>query len=221
MSRFHTPRRGVAVLAGLATTATTAVLLMPAAADAARRDADRDGMPDRWEARHGLSVTKKNARGDKDRDGLRNLAEYRRGSDPSDEDSDNDGMDDGDEVKDGRSGTRLLDRDSDDDGTSDEDDDDSSDDSCSSDHDLYGTIASFDPATGTLVIDTVLGAQATHVVTLDTEIEFEDHGSDGQGDDDSQQDEYGTTADLVPGALVEEVELNLDGSLEEIELLRS
>lgn len=196
MSRFHTPRRGVAVHAGLATTATTAVLLMPTAADAARRDADRDGMPDRWEARHGLSVTKKNARGDKDRDGLRNLAEYRRGSDPSDEDSDNDG-------------------------TSDEDDDDSSDDSCSSDHDLYGTIASFDPATGTLVIDTVLGAQATYVVTLDTEIEFEDHGSDGQGDDDSRQDEYGTTADLVPGALVEEVELNLDGSLEEIELLRS
>lgn len=66
---------------------------------AASRDADHDGMPNRWENAQGLDSHKANAAGDPDRDRLSNLAEYRHGAEPKDEDSDNDGIDDGDEVK--------------------------------------------------------------------------------------------------------------------------
>ena len=67
----------------------------------ASRDADRDGMPNRWEVAHHLDPHRANAQGDPDHDGLRNLAEYRHHTDPRDEDTDNDGDDDGDEVHDG------------------------------------------------------------------------------------------------------------------------
>ncbi len=82
-------------------------------------DADGDGMADRWEAKYGVS----SPTGDPDRDGLRNLREYRRDGLPKDEDTDNDGVDDGDEVKDGYKSTDIGDRDTDDDGIRDGDED--------------------------------------------------------------------------------------------------
>jgi hypothetical protein len=62
-----------------------------------KADRNRDGLPDRWERRHGLSLRIKQARRDTDRDGLNNRGEWRAGSDPRDRDSDDDGVKDGDE----------------------------------------------------------------------------------------------------------------------------
>lgn len=289
MSVSSTRHRPALLLTVGALALSSAVLSSPA--HAARADRDGDGMPNRWEAGHGLNPDRADGRGDRDDDTLSNLAEYRRGGDPSDEDSDNDGHDDGDEVRDGTRSTRIDDRDSDDDGTRDgdedsdrdgtdnededdsvescdddsdhsddddsdsddvsdedendfgfrvgdddsdddglpdgdedsdddgqsnEDDDDSDDDSCDdSDEDLddlLGPIVSFDEATGQLVIDTVAAGVITFVVTDDTEIEYDSSGH-GSGED-------GDVEDLVPGAVVVEVDLEDDGTLEEIELAR-
>lgn len=99
-------------------------LALTAPASAAGRDSDHDGIPNRWERSHGMNPHKKSdARADFDRDGLRNLAEYRLGTRLRDEDTDNDGHDDGDEVKDGFASTKVKDRDSDDDGRLDGDED--------------------------------------------------------------------------------------------------
>ena len=81
-----------AVLAVL-TIALFAVFAGPAAA----RDRNRDGLPDRWEKAHHLSLKVNQARRDQDKDGLRNKAEFRAHMDPRVDDSDNDGVEDGDE----------------------------------------------------------------------------------------------------------------------------
>jgi hypothetical protein len=83
-------------VAGLLTLSAT-----PAGA-ARTHDADHDGMPNRWEARYHLGAHHANARADRDHDGLRNLAEYREGTDPTDEDTDGDGVEDGDDDDQGQ-----------------------------------------------------------------------------------------------------------------------
>jgi hypothetical protein len=80
-------------------------------------------MPNRWERNHGLNPRVADARRDPDHDGLRNIAEYRRHVVPRAEDSDNDGMDDGDEVHDGRASTDVGDADTNDNGVVDGDQD--------------------------------------------------------------------------------------------------
>jgi hypothetical protein len=67
------------------------------AGSASAKDRNRDGIPDRWEKRHHLSLDVKQGRKDQDRDGLRNRAEWRSGTSPRDADSDDDGTEDGDE----------------------------------------------------------------------------------------------------------------------------
>jgi hypothetical protein len=52
---------------------------------------------DRWEKRHHLSLHKDQAKRNQDRDGLKNRQEWKAGDDPRDPDSDNDGVEDGDE----------------------------------------------------------------------------------------------------------------------------
>lgn len=104
-------------------------------ASAGVRDSDGDGMPNWWEKAHGLSPYVANAGGDPDRDRLVNLREYRNGTNPRREDTDRDGVDDGDEVRtfgsdptdrDGDGdGKRDGDEDKDHDGTKNEDEDDS------------------------------------------------------------------------------------------------
>jgi hypothetical protein len=278
----HRPRRLALLLSVSALALGSTLISSPAWS--ADRDRDGDGMPNHWESRHGLNPDQANGRGDKDHDGLTNIAEFRHHSDPSDEDTDADGEDDGDEVHDGVRGTSVTDDDTDDDGVvdgdedsdhdgtdnededdatetcgrddddsdtdgvsdedendhgtsasdddsdddgvldgdedsdhdgqSDEDDDDSLEDSCSDDSedsdDLLGPIVSFDDVTGDLVIDTLVSGQLTFVVTADTDIEFDSsgHGSGADGD----------TSDLVAGAIVNEVDLADDGTLEDIEL---
>jgi hypothetical protein len=224
-----------------------ALLAMPGLA--AAKDRNHDRIPDRWEKRHELSLNVNQARHDQDRDHLRNRAEFLAGDDPRDHDSDDDGVMDGEEQA--------------------------------------GTIASFDAATGRLVIDLFGTDTVAGFVTDATEIKCEDehsttatassegsgngeeelgddnggaaeeepgddHGDDGveagddhggdheegddnsgdnsgtgsgnsgpghEGDDDS--DRICTTAELVPGAVVEEAELKVENgqaTFDEIEL---
>jgi hypothetical protein len=291
-------------------------------ASAATRDSDRDGMPNSWEIKHNLNPRKANAKADADGDRINNILEYRKGLNPRnardagrdfdrdgltnlqeirlhgnlrDEDTDNDGQDDGDErltltlvnkadsdgdgLVDGdedhdgdgisnededdarescgrddddvdgddisdedenelglavrvadSDGDGVLDgdEDADNDGALNEDEDDDDADRCSGDFDgdgeadedagdLFGTIASFDSATGVLVVTTTAGADFTGVVTADTELEFDDEREDSENTGDEELEP--TTADLVSGAVVSELELdNETGTLEEIEL---
>lgn len=93
-----------------------------------------------------------------------------------------------------------------------------------------GTIASFDPATGKLVINLTGGETISGQVTEDTSIEsgnggcdhsgsddrqqlHSESGDDDSGDDDQGQDDQGqgSTADLVPGATVENAVLIIAG----------
>jgi len=72
-----------------------ALLAMPSLA--AAKDRNHDRIPDRWEKRHKLSLNVNQARHDQDRDHLRNRAEFLAGDDPRDHDSDDDGVMDGEE----------------------------------------------------------------------------------------------------------------------------
>jgi hypothetical protein len=215
-----------------------ALLAMPGLA--AAKDRNHDRIPDRWEKRHHLSLEVNQAHRDQDGDRLRNRAEFLAGDDPRDHDSDDDGVMDGGEQA--------------------------------------GTIASFDAATGRLVIDLFGTETISGLVTDQTEIECEDHhssasasnegpgsgeiepgddhggeGEDEPGDDnggdegaddnsepsdnsgpgsensgpghgdesDDDEDRACTTAELVPGAVVEEAELRIANGqavFEEVEL---
>jgi hypothetical protein len=200
-----------------------AILVLPGLASA--KDRNHDHIPDRWEKRHKLSLKVNQARKDQDKDHLRNLAEFKAGDNPRSSDSDGDGVMDGEENA--------------------------------------GTIASFDPATGKLVITLFGGETASGLVTEQTEIQCEgvdnsgeastssgepepgdDHGGHGEeSGDDSGGEESGddsgdssgpggsddnggeaancTIADLIPGAVVKEAELQLENgsaTFEKVEL---
>jgi hypothetical protein len=73
------------------------MLAVPASAAAKHKDRNHDGIPDRWEKVHHLSLRVDQARRDQDHDGLKNRAEFRAQMDPRDADSDNDGVPDGQE----------------------------------------------------------------------------------------------------------------------------
>jgi hypothetical protein len=87
----------VSKLKSIALAALTVALFAAFAGNAAARDRNHDRIPDKWEKRHHLSLKVKQAGRDQDRDGLKNRGEFKAGMDPRDEDSDNDGTDDGDE----------------------------------------------------------------------------------------------------------------------------
>ncbi|HWO83660.1 MAG TPA: hypothetical protein VNM38_07715 [Solirubrobacterales bacterium] len=72
-----------------------ALLAMPGLA--AAKDGNHDRIPDRWEKRHKLSLDVNQARRDQDGDHLRNRAEFLAGDNPRDRDSDDDGVTDGSE----------------------------------------------------------------------------------------------------------------------------
>lgn len=77
--------------------ALLAVLSVASVADARGGDRNRDRLPDRWERAHHLSLKVNQARRDQDRDGLNNRGEFRAKTNPRDDDSDNDGIEDGQE----------------------------------------------------------------------------------------------------------------------------
>ena len=172
-------------------------LLVPAAAQA--RDRDRDGMPDRWEKRHGTQAKKKSAGKDPDGDSVSNLGEFGAKTDPKRKDSDRDGVRDDDEDPDrdavdngneDRQGTSSRKRDSDRDGLSDAREDrdrdglsngaedstgndpidrDTDDDGTRDGAEQAGVVASF--AGGVLTIDLANGMRVSGLVDDATEID--------------------------------------------------
>jgi hypothetical protein len=86
-------RAGVLPLAAVGLLAAVGAL----AGVALAKDDNRDRIPDRWEKRHHLSLKVKQTHRDQDRDQLRNRAEFLVGDNPRDKDSDDDGVMDGDE----------------------------------------------------------------------------------------------------------------------------
>lgn len=224
MTRYKGRRVQLASLLAVALGAL-AIFVLPGLASA--RDGNDDRIPDRWEKRHRLSLKVDQSRRDQDRDHLRNLAEFRAGDDPRDHDSDDDGVMDGEENA--------------------------------------GTIASFDAATGKLVIDLFGSDTVSGLITDRTRIKCEDEdsaddasssreaepgddrgGHDEEADDDredsdnsgpgssnsgpgSGHDDNGvgancTAADLVPGAVVEEADLEIEhgsATFDEVELAHS
>ena len=99
MTPTSRPRLLVAVAALVALLALVAVPGAQAKSSgrhhARSADRNRDRIPDRWERRFHLSLTRDQARRDQDHDGLRNRAEYLARTDPRDADTDGDGRRDG------------------------------------------------------------------------------------------------------------------------------
>jgi hypothetical protein len=172
---------------------------------AAAKDRNHDHIPDRWEKRHHLSLKVNQAHRDQDGDHLVNRAEFLAGDNPRRADTDGDGIPDGEENA--------------------------------------GTIQSFDPETGKLVITLFGGEAISGLVTEGTEIQCEHSsasasdsqqgednsgGNEGQSGDDEGEpgDDNGgnascTTADLTPGAVVQQAELQVENgaaTFEEVEL---
>jgi hypothetical protein len=114
MDLTRTARRGSAVFATLAAGALLTMVSPSAVHASGSRDSDHDGMPNRWEVAHHLDPHRANASGDPDRDGLRNLGEFRHSTAPHSDDSDDDGVEDGDEVHDGCTATDPTDADTED-----------------------------------------------------------------------------------------------------------
>jgi hypothetical protein len=179
-------------------------------------DADRDGIDneDEDDAREACALDD-----DRDGDNLADEDENEFGLKVGSADSNGDGIVDGDE-------------DADEDGEANEDADDDASDRCDGDEngdgkddedegDRLGVIESFNSATGTLVVTTAAGFTIAGVVTEDTEIEIEESEEEEseESEDEVEQfeDREGTTADLMAGTTVAEIEFDDDsGAIEEI-----
>ena len=85
-------RRNFAVAVMLAVAASLML-----AGGAFAKDRNHDRIPDKWEKRHHLSLKHKQGGRDQDHDGLKNRGEFRAHLNPRDADTDDDGIDDGDE----------------------------------------------------------------------------------------------------------------------------
>jgi hypothetical protein len=77
--------------------AAVALLLAAMTGSAAAKDRNHDNIPDRWEKRHGLSLKVNQAKRDQDQDDMPNLGEFEGDTDPLDADTDGDGVPDGEE----------------------------------------------------------------------------------------------------------------------------
>jgi hypothetical protein len=74
-----------------------ALALLAVPSLAAARDGNHDGIPDKWEKRHHLSLKVNQAHRNQDGDRLRNRAEFLAGDNPRDADSNDDGVIDGED----------------------------------------------------------------------------------------------------------------------------
>jgi len=91
MRRRHTLQIAFAAVLG----ALAMLVALPALASA--KDRNHDHIPDRWEKRHHLSLNVNQAGRDQDQDGLDNSGEFQAGDNPRSDDSDGDGVTDGEE----------------------------------------------------------------------------------------------------------------------------
>jgi hypothetical protein len=89
--------RTVRFLVLLAASCVAALAFAPGAMARSHGDRNGDRIPDRWERAHHLSLKVNQAKRDQDHDGLRNRAEFLAGDNPRDDDTDNDGVEDGEE----------------------------------------------------------------------------------------------------------------------------
>lgn len=134
---------------GLAATAIVVLFAIAIPAGAAPKDRNNDGIPDRWEKRHDLSLKKNQAKLDQDRDGLRNRGEWRNATDPRDRDTDDDGVADGREVRQGSDPTAAH---------------------PALPTEDVGQIAAWDAATGQLEVTLTAGGSVTGAVNQFTKI---------------------------------------------------
>jgi hypothetical protein len=81
----------------VAASCVAALAFAPGAMARGHGDRNGDRIPDRWERAHHLSLKVDQAKRDQDHDGLRNRAEFLAGDNPRDEDTDDDGVEDGQE----------------------------------------------------------------------------------------------------------------------------
>ncbi|MGN6814872.1 MAG: hypothetical protein ACTHK3_02150 [Solirubrobacterales bacterium] len=209
-----------------------ALLAMPSLA--AAKDRNHDRIPDRWEKKHHLSLKVNQARKDQDRDGLRNRAEFLAGDNPRKADTNGDGVMDGEENAgtivsfDEATGKLTID--------------------LFGDENISGFVteeteikcegggsasASSDGMSGDEQSGDGEGEPGDD--NGGEEQAGDDNGGQGEeepGDDNGQEEESGddnggagngncTTADLTPGAVVQEAELKLENGkavFEEVEL---
>lgn len=198
------------VIALAAALGAIALLALPGFAAAKAKDRNHDGIPDRWEKSHHLSLKVNQARRNQDHEGLDNREEFENGTNPRAADTDTDGLTDSEEVEIG------------DDPLS----DDSNGDGIPDGQENAGEVASFDGKT--LTIELFAGGTLSGQVTESTEIECdrpdgeaqasedqqagdeeqagEDSG-EGEASDEEDQPASCTAANLIPGALVHEAEL--------------
>jgi len=203
-----------------------ALLAMPSLA--AAKDRNHDRIPDRWEKRHHLSLKVNQARKNQDGDKLRNRAEFLAGDNPRDADSNNDGVMDGEDNAgtiasfDQETGKLTI--------------------------DLFGgeSIAGFvneeteiqceDHSSASMSSDGSSGdeGQSGDDGESGEEEPGDDHGEEaepgddngGEGEEEPGDDHGGergncTTADLTPGAVVQEAELQIESgkaTFEKVEL---
>jgi hypothetical protein len=184
------------------------IALLAAPSGAAAKDRNHDRIPDRWERHHQLSLGVNQAHRDQDRDNLGNRGEFLAGDNPRDADTDNDGTEDGNENA--------------------------------------GRIESFDANSGRLVINLFGGDTLSGQVNGQTKIECDDRNENGNEDNNEVNDRHGdnsgqggsdesgddndqggdenancSSADLTPGAVVDEAELHTEGGMavfEKVEL---
>jgi hypothetical protein len=179
-----------------------------------RGDRNHDRIPDRWERANHLSLKVNQAKRDQDHDGLRNRAEFMAGDDPRDDDSDNDGIEDGQE----KAGTITS----------------------FTNGVLIVHLFNGDDVKGTVDDNTEIECEHGDAARAaddgpghDGDEGDDDHGDrsgpghgDDEGDgDDEDEDEAGCDASaLVPGAVVKEAELKATAAgliFREIELISS
>jgi hypothetical protein len=188
-----------------------ALLALPGLAAAKARDRNHDGIPDRWEKRFHLSLRVNQAHRNQDHEGLNNLEEWEHGTNPRKADTDGDGLTDGQEVE---VGDNPRSRDSNHNGIPDG-------------QENAGEVELF--AGGTLTIKLFAGGTVSGMVNESTEIQCEHPDAEAQGSEDGQdnqgedqqdggeaeasdtenQSESCSTANLVPGTLVKEAELDV------------
>jgi hypothetical protein len=210
-----------------------ALLAMPGVA--AAKDRNHDHIPDRWEKKHNLSLKVNQAHKNQDGDRLRNRAEFLAGDNPRDADSNNDGVEDGEDNAgtitsfDMETGRLVI--------------------------SLFGgeTVSGLVTEETEIKCEDHGGASVSSDGGQGEEEAGDDNGGQGEeepGDDNGGQEEPGddnggdnsgpgsensgpgngdeqgdagncTTADLVPGAVVQEAELKVAGgqaTFEEVEL---
>lgn len=172
---------------------------------ALKGDRNRDGIPDRWERRHHLSLRVNQAKRDQDHDGLKNRAEFLAGTDPRAADTDGDGVKDGQEnagtVK-SFDGTTLVVH-------------------LFNGTDVTGTVdgntdvechAAADSSTATA---SRARAADEGPSSSGDDPSGDDHGDDqgdGQGDDDQGEDSGCGASALTPGTTIREAELSATGA---------